>query len=95
MNNNIIGNNVKKFCVECGQQFTATNNLVRLCPICAEEHKQIAKEKQRNYVRERSQRLGITNISIYKTDKEILLAMASKGKTTMAEVLKKLLASIK
>lgn len=92
MNNNIVSNNIRKFCVECGEPFTASNNLVRLCPVCAEEHKRKAKEKQRNYVRERSQRLGITNISIYKTDKEILLAMASKEKTTMAEVLKKILA---
>lgn len=94
MNNNIIGNNVKRFCIECGQQFTATNNLVRLCPVCAEEHKRKAKEKQRNYVRERSQRLGITNISIYKTDKEILLAMANKENVTMAEVLKRILANV-
>ena len=85
-------NGIERFCVECGTKFTANNNMVRYCPKCAEAHKALLKEKQKGYAKARSERLGLTNITVYKTDKEILQKMAKEKGVTMAEVLKEILA---
>lgn len=83
---------IKRFCSECGTQFMAANKMVRFCPTCAEKHKQELKEKQKGYAKERTARLGLTNVSIYKTDKEKLVKMAQEKGIILAEVLKELLA---
>jgi len=82
----------KHFCMACGKEFEAENTMVRYCPECQAKKKEEQKAKQKAYAKERNAKLGLTNISIYKSDKEILVARAKEQNTTMAEVIKAILA---
>lgn len=85
-------NEIKKhFCMACGKEFEGSP-LKRYCPECEAKKKAEQKEKQKGYAKARTERLGLTNIQVYKTDKEKLANMAKEKNTTMAEVLKNLLA---
>ena len=93
-NINEVATEVKEthFCMTCGTKFEATSPLVRYCPECQAKKKAEQKEKQKGYAKARTERLGLTNIQVYKTDKEKLAKLAKEQNTTMAEVLKNLLA---
>lgn len=84
---------MKRFCINCGTQFEATSGAERYCPECKVKIKEEWKEKQKKYAKERAERLNLVNVSIYKDDREILKERALEGKTTIAEVIKTLLAS--
>lgn len=81
----------KHFCMNCGKEFEAANNMVRYCPECAAQKKEEQKQKQKGYAKERTARLGLTNVSIYKTDKETLQKMAKDKGVTMADIVKSIL----
>ena len=81
----------KHFCVACGKEFEASSNLVRYCPECKDKKAKAQKEKQKKYAKERNTKLGLSNISIYKKDKEILAKLAKEKNVMMAEIIKEIL----
>lgn len=83
---------MKRFCSMCGNQFEAMSGAERYCPDCKEKVKSEWKEKQKAYAKQRAEKLGLVNVSIYKDDREILKERALQEKTTIAEVIKALLA---
>lgn len=85
----------KHFCMNCGKEFEAENNMVRYCPECSAKKKEEQKTKQREYAKARTAKLNLTNVSVYKDDKELLAKLAKKEGVTMAEVFKKILGAIK
>ena len=84
---------MKRFCSMCGSQFEAMSGAERYCPDCKEKVKSEWKEKQKAYAKQRAEKLGLVNVSIYKDDREILKERALQEKTTIAEVIKALLTS--
>lgn len=80
------------FCVKCGKEFEGNKNS-RYCADCKEEKKKENSAKMNIYVKERNARLGLTNISIYKEDRDYLKELAEG--TSIAEVIKELLAGAK
>lgn len=85
----------KHFCMNCGREFEAENAMVRYCPECAAKKKAQQREKQKVYAKERQAKLMLTNISIYKTDKEYLLGLAQDKKVTMAEIIKEIVDNLR
>lgn len=83
----------KHFCMNCGKEFEAENNMVRYCPECSAKKKEEQKAKQKEYAKARTAKLGLTNVSVYKEDKEILAKLAKENEMTMAEMFKKIMAS--
>lgn len=81
----------KHFCMACGKEFEAENKMVRYCPECQAKKKEEQKAKQKEYAKKRNKELGLTNIQVYKSDKDKLVAMAKEKNISMAEVLKELL----
>lgn len=69
--------------------------MIRFCPECAAKKKAQQREKQKEYAKARQANLGLTNISIYKTDKEYLLGLAQDKKVAMAEVIKEIVDNLR
>lgn len=82
---------MERFCVNCGTKFEATNNMARYCPACVAVKKEEQKQKQKQYAKARMTRLELTNITIYKADKDRLKTLADKKGVTMADMIKDLL----
>lgn len=83
------------FCQNCGKKFESENKLQRYCPECQALKKEEQKQKQKGYAKERIQRLGLVNISIYKQDKEVISNIAKEQNLTIAEALKAILQQYK
>lgn len=82
---------MERFCVNCGAKFEANNNMARYCPECVAKKKEEQKQKQKQYAKARMTRLDLTNIVVYKADKDQLKTLADKKGMTMADVVKDLL----
>lgn len=85
---------MKRFCAMCGKEFEATSAAVRYCDECKVEVKKNWQEKQKQYAKNRAAKLGLVNITVYKDERDMLKTLASKENTTVAEVIKKLVANI-
>ena len=84
----------KHFCMACGKEFETDSKLVRYCPECQAKKKEEQKAKQKAYAKERNARLNLTNISVYKDDKDFLAKTAKQRGITMAELLKSIIAGM-
>ena len=85
---------MKRFCAKCGKEFEAESAAVRYCPDCKAEVKKEWQEKQKQYAKNRAAKLGLVNITVYKDERDILKTLASKENTTVAEIIKRLVANI-
>lgn len=85
---------MKRFCAKCGKEFEAESAAVRYCPDCKAEVKKEWQEKQKQYAKNRAAKLGLVNITVYKDERDMLKTLASKENTTVAEIVKKLVANI-
>lgn len=79
------------FCVKCGKEFVGGKN-ARYCEDCKEELKKENLAKMSDYVKRRNKRLGLANVSIYNSDRDTLKTLAKERNTSIAEILKELLA---
>lgn len=84
---------MKRFCAKCGHEFMAESAAVRYCPDCKAEVKKEWQEKQKQYAKNRAAKLGLVNITVYKTDRDIIKEIAEKDNMTVADVIKNILAS--
>lgn len=82
---------MKHFCMNCGKEFAANNNMVRYCDACKEEIAQRQKEKQKHYARARVEKLGLVNLSVYKTDRETIKALAVAKGITVSDMVQDIL----
>ena len=82
---------MKHFCMNCGKEFVANNNMVRYCDACKEEIAQRQKEKQKHYARARVEKLGLVNLSVYKTDRETIKALATAKGVTVSDMVQDIL----
>lgn len=82
---------MKHFCMNCGKEFAANNNMVRYCDACKEEIAQRQKEKQKHYARARVEKLGLVNLSVYKTDRETIKALAIAKGVTVSDMVQDIL----
>lgn len=82
---------MKHFCMNCGKEFAANNNMVRYCDACKEEIAQRQKEKQKHYARARVEKLGLVNLSVYKADRETIKALAIAKGITVSDMVQDIL----
>ena len=82
---------MKRFCMACGQEFEASNKMVRYCEHCKEEVAKAQKEKQKHYARARVEKLGLVNLSVYKADRETIKALATAKGVTVSDMFKDIL----
>lgn len=82
---------MKHFCMSCGKEFAANNNMVRYCDACKEEIAQRQKEKQKHYARARVEKLGLVNLSVYKADRETIKALAIAKGVTVSDMVQDIL----
>lgn len=82
---------MKHFCMNCGKEFAANNNMVRYCDACKEEIAQRQKEKQKHYARARVEKLGLVNLSVYKADRETIKALAIAKGVTVSDMVQDIL----
>ena len=82
---------MKHFCMNCGKEFAANNNMVRYCDACKEEIAQRQKEKQKHYARARVEKLGLGNLSVYKADRETIKALATAKGVTVSDMVQDIL----
>ena len=82
---------MKHFCMNCGKEFAANNNMVRYCDSCKEEIAQRQKEKQKHYARARVEKLGLVNLSVYKADRETIKALATAKGVTVSDMVQDIL----
>lgn len=82
---------MKRFCMACGKEFDAPNNMVRYCDSCKAEVAQKQKEKQKHYARARVEKLGLVNLSVYKADRETIKALATTKGVTVSDMFKEIL----
>ena len=82
---------MKHFCMNCGKEFAANNNMVRYCDACKEEIAQRQKEKQKHYARARVEKLGLVNLSVYKADRETIKALAVAKGITVSDMVQDIL----
>jgi len=78
------------FCVKCGKEFVGGKNS-RYCEECKAEKRKENSAKMNVYVQERNKRLGLTNISIYKEDRDLLKSLGAEKGVSIAEIVKELL----
>ena len=82
---------MKHFCMNCGKEFAANNNMVRYCDACKEEIAQRQKEKQKHYARARVEKLGLVNLSVYKADRETIKTLAIAKGVTVSDMVQDIL----
>ena len=82
---------MKHFCMNCGKEFEAENNMVRYCEHCKAEVAQKQKEKQKHYAKARVEKLGLVNLSVYKADRETIKALAVAKGVTVSDMFKDIL----
>lgn len=82
---------MKRFCMACGTEFEAPNNMVRYCEHCKAEVAQKQKEKQKHYAKARVEKLGLVNLSVYKADRETIKALAVAKGVTVSDMFKDIL----
>lgn len=82
---------MKRFCMACGKEFDAPNNMVRYCDSCKAEVAQKQKEKQKHYARARVEKLGLVNLSVYKADRETIKALAIAKGVTVSDMVQDIL----
>lgn len=82
---------MKRFCMACGKEFDAPNNMVRYCDSCKAEVAQKQKEKQKHYARARVEKLGLVNLSVYKADRETIKALATAKGITVSDMVQDIL----
>ena len=81
---------MKHFCMNCGKEFEAENNMVRYCADCKAEIAQKQKEKQKHYAKARVEKLGLVNVSVYKEDRETIKALALNKNITVSDMVREL-----
>ena len=82
------------FCAKCGKEFVGGKNS-RYCEECKAEKRKENSAKMNIYVKERNARLGLTNISIYKEDRDFLKSLGAEKNVSIAEIIKEFLAGAK
>lgn len=82
---------MKRFCMACGKEFEASNNMVRYCEACKAEVAQRQKEKQKHYAKARVEKLGLVNLSVYKADRETIKALAVAKGVTVSDMVQDIL----
>ena len=82
---------MKHFCMNCGKEFEANNNMVRYCDACKTEIAQRQKEKQKHYAKARVEKLGLVNLSVYKADRETIKALAVAKGVTVSDMVQDIL----
>lgn len=78
------------FCVECGKEFVGSKN-ARYCEECKAEKKKEYSSKMNKYVKERNKRLGLTNIAVYKEDRDFLKKLGGKMKVPIADIISEII----
>lgn len=82
---------MRHFCMNCGKEFEASNNMVRYCDSCKAEVAQKQKEKQKHYAKARVEKLGLVNLSVYKADRETIKALATAKGITVSDMVQDIL----
>lgn len=78
------------FCVECGKEFVGSKN-ARYCEDCKAKKKKEYSSKMNTYVKERNKRLGLTNITVYKEDRDFLKKLGAKKKVSIADIVNEII----
>ena len=78
------------FCVKCGKEFSGAKN-ARYCSDCKAKKKKENNSKMNTYVKERIKRLGLTNITVYKEDRDFLKKLGGEKRLSIAEIVKEII----
>ena len=76
------------FCMRCGKEFIGN---ARYCKRCKAEKKKEYSNKMNIYVKERNKKLGLTNIAIYKEDRDFLKKLRGEKRLPIADIVKEII----
>ena len=85
----------KHFCSSCGKQYEDSSKNSHICKECKEAKKKSNQKASALSAKKRAKTLGLVGAQIYDEDRNKLKEIAKVKDTTIAEVVKSVLATIK
>ena len=82
----------KHFCSSCGKQYEDESKNPHTCPKCREAKRKANQKTSAMNAKKRAKALGLVSAQIYEKDRNKLKKLAQEKNTTIAEIVKSILA---